>query len=189
MYTKRENWRLVLRLIQWWTLAKTLTMWCDDRLIATGIFLVLPYYDKWIKPVIHRLETFRLTLQYTKKITNDLKTDELRFNSASSFCFLTQSLLYIWFVLIHVTSFSWENPFFFSCLFVCLYFCEKKNLCRLVIVRQCTSEINVVECCITKFSWSDHRTERTRYKTEPARKSVKKGLTFTHAGNRKDLGK
>lgn len=26
-------------------------------------------------------------------------------------------------------------------------------------------------------------------KTEPARKSLKKGLTFTHAGNRKDLGK
>ena len=177
MYSKCGNWRLVLRLIQWWTLAKTLTMWCDDRLIATGIFLVLPYYDKWIKPVIHRLETFRVTLQYTKKITNDLKTDELRFNSAS-FCFLTQSLLYIWFVLIHVTSFPWENPFFFSCLFVCLYFCEKKNLCRLVIVRQCTSEINAVEYCITKFSWSDHRTERTRNKTEPARMIIEERFNF-----------
>ena len=149
MYSKCRNWRLVLRLIQWWTLAKTLTMWCDDRLIATGIFLVLPYYDKWIKPVIHRLETFRLTLQYTRKITNDLKEDELRFNSAS-FCFLSWSFLYIWFVLIHVTSFPWETPFFFSCLFVCIF--VKKTFCRLEIVRQCTSEINAVECCITKFS-------------------------------------
>lgn len=47
-------------------------------------------------------------------------------------------------------------------------------------------QLNAVSRNLVK---SDHRTERTRYKTEPARKSLKKGLTFTHAGNRKDLGK
>ena len=178
MYSKRGNWRLVLRLIQWWTLAKTLTMWCDDRLIATGIFLVLPYYDKWIKPVIHRLETFHLTLQYTKKITNDFKKDELRFNSASFLLSIPVIPLYlIWFHSCDFLCIVRES--FFPQLFVCLYFCaKKKNLCRLVTVRQCTSELNAVECCITKFSQiqplgTDHRTERTRYKTE-SRKTLKK---------------